>query len=125
MLIKLDNVTPTCVDVEVEAEELCDALSNVYDIDRILEMLFEQDPYDWRDVQTWVEGRMQEDQDCKAPYLKNCPFCGSSAYLRQIGGGDDPDGRWYVKCTDTENCRASGDLRDTKVEATAHWNKRV
>lgn len=123
--IKFDDVDACNVDVELSLDDICNQLAERYDIDRILNALFECHPFDWRDVQTWVEAAMIEQMDDHGVNLEMCPHCGSRADLRVLEpSGDNDIVRYYIYCTDRDNCGATSDLSRSLTEVTAKWNRR-
>ena len=66
---------------------------------------------------------MSKKYDCEDD-LKNCPFCGSSAYGKMSPnlhyGGHLSQHEWWIWCA---VCGARGPVTNTAEDAKSKWNK--
>lgn len=53
--------------------------------------------------------------------MKNCPFCGSPAYIHVISV--DPP-MYVVRCSDSYSCQCEVGPFGTEEEAVEKWNRR-
>lgn len=54
-------------------------------------------------------------------HLESCPFCGADPRLSFDEGGSEG---YYVSCSDTLYCIATGPVRETVALALAAWDTR-
>ena len=54
--------------------------------------------------------------------IKDCPFCGATAYLKERDGYPHTTSDYFVGCP---KCNASGGYGKTKDQAIINWNQRV